>query len=257
MKVFDSHAHLDDNRYDADRDDVLERSLRELAGVVNPGTDLADSQVAVRLAQRYEHVWAAVGFHPHEARLMQAGDEARLAELASDPKVVAIGEIGLDYYYDHSPRDVQQAVLIRQLDLARQLSLPVIVHDRDAHGDVMAIIKREGKGLSGVFHCYSGSLEMAEELIKLGFYVSFGGPLTFNNAVKLQEVARKVPLERILLETDSPYLTPQPFRGQRNEPLHVRLVAERLAQLRGLTPAAVAEATTRNVETLFSLSVSR
>ena len=188
---------------------------------------------------------------------MQAGDEARLAELASDPKVVAIGEIGLDYYYDHSPRDVQQAVLIRQLDLARQLSLPVIVHDRDAHGDVMAIIKREGKGLSGVFHCYSGSLEMAEELIKLGFYVSFGGPLTFNNAVKLQEVARKVPLERILLETDSPYLTPQPFRGQRNEPLHVRLVAERLAQLRGLTPAAVAEATTRNVETLFSLSVSR
>ncbi len=257
MKVFDSHAHLDDNRYDADREEVLERSLRELAGVINPGTDLADSKVAVELARRYDRVWAAVGFHPHEARLMQAGDEARLAELTGEQKVVAIGEIGLDYYYDHSPRDVQQAVLTRQLDLARQLSLPVIIHDRDAHGDIMAIIKREGKGLPGVFHCYSGSLEMAQELIKLGFYVSFGGPLTFGNAVKLQEIARKVPLERVLLETDSPYLTPHPLRGRRNEPMHVRLVAEALAQLRGLPVEAVAEVTTRNVEALFGLSVSQ
>ena len=256
MKVFDSHAHLDDNRYDEDRDEVLERSLRELAGVINPGTDLEDSRLALALAKRYERVWAAVGFHPHEARLMQPGDEQRLAELAGDAKVVAIGEIGLDYFYDHSPREVQRSVLIRQLDLARQLALPVIIHDRDAHGDIMEIIKREGKGVPGVFHCFSGSWEMAQELLKCGFYVAFGGPLTFTNAVKLQEIARKVPLERILLETDSPYLTPHPLRGRRNEPVHVQLVAKLLAELRGLSVEAVAEATTNNVQALFGIKLT-
>jgi len=174
--------------------------------------------------------------------------------VGSEPKVVAIGEIGLDYYYDLSPRDVQQDVFIRHIDLARQLGKPIIIHDRDAHGDVMNIIKKEAKGIIGVFHCYSGSLEMAKEVLKLGFYVSFAGPVTFAKSTKLKEIAAAVPLDRLLVETDSPYLTPHPHRGRRNEPAHVRLVAEEIARLRGLSFEAVAEATTTNVKQLFHIS---
>ena len=255
MRVFDSHAHLNDERYDEDREAVIERTLAELAGMLHPGTQLEDSQAALVLAQRYERIWAAVGFHPHEADAMQSGDEQRLADLAADAKVVAIGEIGLDYFYDFSPRETQKAVLIRQLDLAKQLALPVIIHDRDAHGDVMQIIQQEGKGIRGVFHCFSGSWEMAKELLKKDFYLSFGGPLTFTKAAKLQDIAQKAPLDHILLETDSPYLTPHPLRGKRNEPANVKLVAEVMATLRGITVDEVATATNRNVETLFGISV--
>ncbi len=251
-KLFDSHVHLDDKSYDEDRDQVIAECLAELAGVINPGCDLGSSQVAVDLAERYAGIYAAVGFHPHEARLMQPGDEVKLAEWAKSNKVVAIGEIGLDYYYDHSPRQVQREVFVRQLDLARQLDFPVIIHSRDAHGEMLEIVKKEGLGVRGVFHCYSGSWEMAKELLKLGYYISFGGSLTFKNAVKTLEVARNVPLEKILLETDSPYLTPVPCRGKRNSPLLVKFVAQKLAEERGVDFAAIAGATTTNVCDLFS-----
>ncbi len=251
MKLFDSHAHLDDDAYAKDRESVIEECAAKLAGVLNPGCDLASSAKAVDFAERYPVMYAAVGFHPHEARLMQPGDEDRLAEWCRKEKVVAIGEIGLDYYYDHSPREVQKEVFVRQLDLARQLDLPVIIHNRDAHKDILDIVKKEGKGLRGVFHCYSGSWEMAQELLKEGWYLSFGGSLTFKNAVKTVEVARNTPLERILLETDAPYLTPVPLRGKRNAPLLVELVCERMALEKHMELEQITGLTTGNVYELF------
>ena len=167
--------------------------------------------------------------------------------------MVAVGEIGLDYHYDFSPREAQQAVFVRQLDLARQVGKPIIIHDREAHGDIMATVKREGRGLAGVFHCFSGSVEMAREVLKLGFYVSVAGPVTFANAHKLHEVVKAVPLERLLIETDSPYLTPVPFRGKRNEPAHVRYVAETVAGLLGMEVEALGAAATENTKRLFGI----
>ena len=254
IKPFDSHAHLYDQAYDADRAQVLAESARELSGLLIPGSDLASSRQAVELSEMYGNVYAAVGFHPHEARFMLAGDEDALAESAKNKKVVAIGEIGLDYYYDHSPRETQKTVFIRQLDLSRQLGLPVVIHDRDAHGDILAIMQKEGKGITGVFHCYSGSWEVAELLFKAGFYLSFGGSLTFKNAAKTVNVAQKAPLDRILIETDAPYLTPVPWRGQRNSPCLVKLVCEKLAELKGLPFEEVASVTAANARALFRLT---
>ena len=253
-KVFDSHAHLDDSAFDPDREEVLAACLAELAGVLNPGTDLDPSQKAADMAARYDNLYAAGGFHPHEARLMQPGDEDRLAAWAEQEKVVAIGEIGLDYYYDHSPRETQRAVFVRQLDLARQLSLPIILHDREAHGDMLEIIKKEGRGLRGVFHCYSGSWELAQTILRQGFYLALGGGLTFKNAAETREVAQNAPLERLLLETDAPYLTPAPWRGQRNQPGMVRHVCAKLAELRTMEQDEVARITTDNVCALFNLT---
>ena len=253
--LFDSHAHIDDKRFDSDRAETIERAAQNgVTGIINIGADMASSARSVELARQYAGVYAAVGIHPHDTKDAIDSDYDQLAQWVTEQaKVVAIGEIGLDYYYDWSPRDVQQAVFIRQLDLARQLKLPIILHDRDAHGDIMAIIKKEGQGLTGVFHCFSGSLEMAREVIKLGFYVSLAGPVTFEKSVKLKEIAAAVPIERLLVETDSPYLTPHPLRGRRNEPAHVRLVAEEVARLRGLPLEALAEATTANVKHLFKI----
>lgn len=253
--LFDSHAHIDDNRFDSDRLETIERARENgVTGIINIGADMASSARSVALAQAHEGIYAAVGIHPHDAKAAVNADYDRMAEwVEQEKKVVAIGEIGLDYYYDLSPREVQQEVFIRHIDLARQLRKPIIIHDRDAHGDVMNIIKKEAKGIIGVFHCYSGSLEMAKEVLKLGFYVSFAGPVTFAKSTKLKEIAAAVPLERLLVETDSPYLTPHPHRGRRNEPAHVRLVAEEVARLRGLSLEAVAEATTQNVKQLFHI----
>jgi TatD DNase family protein len=254
--LFDSHAHIDDSRFDSDQAETIERARENgVTGIINIGADMASSARSVALAKAYQGIYAAVGIHPHDAKSVAEADYDQLAEWVNkEAKVVAIGEIGLDYYYDLSPRDVQQTVFIRHIDLARQLGKPIIIHDRDAHGDVMSIVKKEAKGVIGVFHCYSGSLEMAKEVIKLGFYVSFAGPVTFAKSAKLKEIAAAVPLERLLVETDSPYLTPHPYRGRRNEPAHVRLVAEEVARLRGLSLEAVAEATTNNVKQLFSIS---
>ncbi len=253
--LFDSHAHIDDNRFDTDRDETIQRAVQNgVKGIINIGADMASSARSVELASRYEEIYAAVGIHPHDAKDAIDSDYEMMARwVAKEPKVVAIGEIGLDYYYDWSPRDVQQAVFIRQIDLARQLGKPIIIHDRDAHGDLLTIVKKEAQGMTGVFHCFSGSLEMAQEVIRLGFYVSFAGPVTFDKSVKVKEIAAAVPLDRLLVETDSPYLTPNPYRGRRNEPAHVRFVAEEIARLRNLPLEAVAEATTANVRQLFRI----
>lgn len=252
--LFDSHAHLDDERFNDEQDEVIARAAAAgVTGILNAGADMESSQRAVKLALKYPNVYAAVGMHPHDAKLMVNDDYDQLAAWACEPKVVAIGEIGLDYYYDHSPREIQQKVFIRQLELARQTGKPVIIHDRDAHADILAIVKDQGKGISGVFHCFSGSVEMMREVLKLGFYVSIAGPVTFPKSVKLKEVAIQVPLDRLLVETDCPYLTPHPHRGKRNEPAFVRLVAEEVARLRNMELPALAEATTANVKRLFSL----
>jgi TatD DNase family protein len=253
--LFDSHAHLDDEAFDADREEVIARALANgLTGMVNPGSCMKSSAAALALAQQHAAIYAAVGIHPHDA---DSADEAAYEQLlcwAQHPKVVAIGEIGLDYHYDFSPRSVQQDVFVKQLALARECDLPVILHDREAHGDILRLVKEQGQGVRGVFHCFSGSLEMAREVLNLGFYLSVGGTLTFKNAAKLPEIVKEVPFERLLLETDSPYLTPVPYRGRRNEPLHVRLVAEKVAELRGLSVEEVARQTTSNTCRCFGIT---
>ena len=253
--LFDSHAHLDDEAFDADRDEVIARALSNgLAGMVNPGACMKSSAAALALAEQHAAIYAAVGIHPHDADSADEAAYEQLLQLSRHPKVVAIGEIGLDYHYDFSPRSVQQEVFVKQLALAKECDLPVILHDREAHGDILRLVKEAGRGVRGVFHCFSGSLEMAREVLKLGFYLSVGGTLTFKNAAKLPEVVKEVPFERLLLETDSPYLTPAPYRGRRNEPLHVRLVAEKVAELRGLSVEEVARQTTANTYRCFGIA---
>lgn len=252
--LFDTHAHIDDEKFDGDREAVLERALENgVTRLLNVGADMASSRRSVELAGAHEMVYAAVGVHPHEVAGMTDGDYELLARWAKEDKVVAIGEIGLDYYYDLSPREDQKRHFAAQLDLARQTGLPVVVHDRDAHGDTMEILKREGKGLAGVVHCFAGSLEMASELVKMGWYLGVDGPVTFKNAAKLPEIMKKIPLERILIETDSPYLTPVPLRGRRNEPSFVRYVAEHVAKLRNMEFEAFARAAAQNACRLFQI----
>lgn len=252
--LFDSHAHVDDSRFDEDRNEVIKRAAEAgLVGILNAGACMESSARSITLAQEQDMVYAAVGIHPHDAKEAKDHDYEQLAVWSSLAKVVAIGEIGLDYYYDMSPRDVQQQVFVRHIDVARQMGKPIIIHDRDAHGDVMTILKKEAKGLTGVLHCFSGSLEMAKEVIKMGFYVSFAGPVTYAKDGKLKEVAASVPLERILVETDCPYLTPQPYRGRRNEPAHVKFTAEEVARVRGMDFEALAEAATANTKRLFGI----
>lgn len=252
LKPFDSHAHLDNAWYDEDRESVIEEAYQQVSGIINPACDMPTAKFALELAHKWTNIYAAVGFHPHEARHFLEKDLIEQAEMAKNSNVVAVGEIGLDYYYDHSPRDVQREVFIRHLDLARQLHLPIIIHDRDAHGDMMEIIKKEGKGLRGVFHCFSGSNEMATELLKMDFYLAFGGSLTFKNAVKTVAVIKNMPMDRVLLETDAPYLAPEPNRGKRNIPSYIQLVAEKVVAEKNLTYVEVIQQTNRNVQELFT-----
>ena len=250
----DSHAHIDDERFDADREEVVARALAAgVSLIVNIGADMASSARSVALAEKYPEIYAAVGMHPHDSQDMKETDYRQLEQWATHPKVVAIGEIGLDYHYDLSPRPVQKEVFLRQLDLARKTGKPFIIHEREAHADMLDIIRYAARGLNGVFHCFSGSVETAREYLKMGFYISVAGPVTFPKSVKTKEVAKAVPLDRLLVETDSPYLTPQPFRGKRNEPAHVRLVAEEIANLRDISLAELAAATTANVRRLFNI----
>lgn len=250
----DSHAHIDDERFDADREEVVARALAAgVSLIVNIGADMASSARSVALAEKYPGIYAAVGMHPHDSQEMQEADYRQLEQWATYPKVVAIGEIGLDYHYDLSPRPVQKEVFLRQLDLARKTGKPFIIHEREAHADMMDIIRNSARGLNGVFHCFSGSVETAREYLKMGFYISVAGPVTFPKSLKTKEVAKAVPLDRLLVETDSPYLTPQPFRGKRNEPAYVRLVAEEIANLRDISLAELAVATTANVRRLFNI----
>ncbi len=246
--LFDTHAHYDSRQFDADRDAVLSGLPgRGVSLVVNPGCDLPTSRKAVELAEQYPFVYAAVGFHPEELENASLSDLEEIRALAAHEKVVAIGEIGLDYYWvkDEAGRDKEKEFFRAQLALAEELGLPVIVHDREAHGDTLAIV-REFPNVKGVFHCYSGSVEMARELVDMGWMISFTGVLTYHNARKAVEVAQAVPMDRLMIETDSPYMAPVPHRGKRNDSGLVLHVCETLAALKGLTLEECAKITLQN-----------
>lgn len=252
--LFDTHAHYDDERFDGDREALLAGMPEKNVGlIVNPGCDISSSRTAVALAESFDFVYAAVGIHPENCGDFELGMIDRLRQMAKNPRVVAIGEIGLDYYWaENPPRELQQEVLRRQLRLAEELGLPVIIHDRDAHGDTLEIV-REFPRVRGVFHCFAGSVEMARELIKMGWMLSFNGAVTFKNAKRAPEVIAAVPLEKLMIETDAPYLTPVPHRGERNDSSYVRLVAEKIAQIKGLTPEEVEKATWENGRRFFGV----
>ncbi len=252
--LFDTHAHYDSRQFDADRDQVLSALPGQGVGlVVNPGCDLDSSRQAIGIAERYPFVYAAVGVHPEDCAGWQDTDVDELRSLAAHPKVVAIGEIGLDYYWkENPPREFQQRVFRAQLALARELDLPVIVHDREAHGDCLSII-REFPQVRGVFHCFSGSAEMAKELVGLGWMISFTGALTYKNARKAVEAAQAVPLDRIMIETDSPYMAPVPCRGERCHSGLVRHTCQRLAELRGISLEECARITFENGTEFYQL----
>jgi len=253
--LFDTHAHLDDDRFDKDRDETIMQCQRDgVELILNAGSNIETSVKAIALAKKYEFIYAAVGVHPHDAAEMDEETAGVLAALAGNKKVRAIGEIGLDYHYDFSLRDVQKQRFVEQIDLARQLKLPVIVHDREAHGEVMDIFKKTRiKEVGGVLHSFSGSAEMALECIKLGLYISISGPVTFENARKTVEAVKQVPLDMLLIETDSPYLTPVPYRGKRNYPGYVRFVAEKIAEIKGISFEEVARQTLENGKRLFGI----
>ena len=256
MELIDTHAHLDGEKFDADREEVIARARANgVVKIITMGDNLASSARSVALAEGFEPVYAAVGIHPEEAQPMTSADDDQLAAWAAQEKVVAIGEIGLDYYWekDEEKRALQRTIFVRQLDLARQLDLPVCIHDREAHGDMLKLLKTEGRGMRGVLHCYSGSWEMAAELLKGDWYFGIDGPLTYKNAAKLPEIVQRLPAERILVETDSPYLSPMPFRGKRNEPAHVLHVAEKAAELRGESLEVFARATRQNTRDLYGI----
>ncbi|MCI6358459.1 MAG: TatD family hydrolase [Clostridiales bacterium] len=250
---FDTHAHYDSSKFDADRDAVL-RALPEsgVTLVVDPGDNAERSRRAVELAQQYPHVYAAVGWHPEEAENWDENSLPAIRELAKQPKVCAIGEIGLDYYWDTTYRERQKEMFRAQIELALELDLPVIVHDREAHGDSLEIV-RDYPALRGVFHCFSGSVEMAQELLRRGWYLGFDGPITYKNAARAPEVIRICPMERILLETDSPYLAPVPNRGKRNDSRNLPYIAATVARIKDMPVEAVAAQTMENGKKLFGI----
>lgn len=253
MRLFDTHAHYDSSAFNPDRDEVLAALPAAGVGlVVNPGCDLPSSRAALALAERFPHVYAAAGIHPSDCAGTGEEDYAALRELCRHEKTVAVGEIGLDYYWkENPPKEFQIVVFRRQIELALELDLPVIVHDREAHGDSLAVVL-DYPELRGVFHCFSGSPEMAEILLKRGWYLGFDGPITYKNAAKAPEVAAVTPLNRILIETDSPYLTPVPFRGKRNDSRNLPYVIEKLAEWKGVTPEEMTRVTWENGLRLFS-----
>ena len=251
--LFDTHAHYDDAAFDADRDALLEALPASGVGlVIDPGCDVKSSEHALQLAARWPHVYAAVGIHPEELGGMAEGDPERIEALCTQDKCVAVGEIGLDYYWDASRKEEQKALFIEQLRLALRRDLPVIVHDREAHGDCLGIVRRF-PGLRGVFHCYSGSVEMAQELLKRGWYLGFDGPITYKNARKALEVLEICPLDRVLIETDSPYLSPVPMRGKRNDSRNLVYVTEKIAEIKGITTEEAAAITMENGKKLFNI----
>ena len=252
--LFDTHAHMDDRAFDADREELL-KSLPEqgIQLLMNPGCSLASSYNTSKLSQEYDYIYAAVGSHPDVADEVNEEVLEEYRKLCKlNPRIRAIGEIGLDYHYEDIPRDIQLRAFRMQMELARELKLPVIVHERDAHEDGMAVV-REFPDVTGVFHCYSGSAEMAKELIKRGWYIGFTGVLTFKNARKAVEVAASIPLDRIVLETDCPYMSPEPFRGKRNDPGKLYRMAEKLAEIRGLTVEEIHRITVENGKRLYRI----
>lgn len=254
--IFDSHAHYDDEDFDEDREEVLKAVKDSGIGyIVNAGANIESSRRSIDLAKKYDFVYAAVGIHPQDADEFKADSTGILKEFAMNEKVVAIGEIGLDYYYGGSEKEVQKRVFEEQVKLALELNLPVIVHDREAHGDIFDIVKKySSEGLKGVLHCYSGSPEMAEEYVKMGFYIGFTGVITFKNARKSIEVLERVPLERVLIETDCPYLAPIPFRGKRNDSGYLKYVVQKACETLNLEYDYFAQKTCTNAKTLFNIA---
>ncbi len=254
--LFDSHAHLNDERFDEDREELIS-SLQEKGVdlIVNPGADINTSISSIELANKYDFIYAAVGVHPHDVGELDDNAIDTLRQLAIDnKKVVAIGEIGLDYYYDNSPREVQKDWFIKQIELANELKLPIIIHDRDAHGDTFEIIKKyKSPEIGCVLHCYSGNVELAREYVKMGCYISLSGTVTFKNNKKTKEVAREIPLDRLFIETDSPYMAPTPHRGKRNDPSLVQFVADTIAIEKGISYEKVCEITKENAKRFFSI----
>lgn len=253
--LIDSHAHIQGKEYAGETAAVIERAraagVEQIIAVGGAG-DMSSNTEAVALADLFKNIYATVGMHPHDAKDVGPDELEKLKDLTLHPKVIAVGETGLDYYYDHSPRDVQRRVFAQFIHLARETELPIVVHERDAASDGAELLRSEGAGkLRGVIHCFTGNYEAARSYLDLGFYISFTGIITFKNAEALRDVARRVPLERILVETDSPYLTPVPHRGKRNEPAFVVETARRLAEVRGTTLEAIAAVTTSNFQRLM------
>lgn len=250
---FDTHAHYDDERFDNDRFEILDMLPEKgVELVVNAASDLLSAGKSIELAERYDYIFAAVGVHPHEAKSFDSTTVSNLRELGRHPKVVAIGEIGLDYHYNFSSKEEQARALYAQLELAKELDMPVIIHDREAHEDIMNAIKAF-PGIKGVFHCYSGSLEMAREIVGLGLYISFTGSITFKNARKAPEVVAWLPEDRIMIETDCPYMTPVPKRGERNDSGNLNLIASAVGRIRGITEAEAARLTLENGRRFFGI----
>jgi len=255
--LFDSHSHLDDKQFDHDRDLVIKRArLNDISYILNPGADFESSVKAVAIAEQYDFIYAAVGVHPHDAESMDDAMLARLEKLATNPVVKAIGEIGLDFYRDLSPRDIQIKWFVEQVRMAKRLKLPVIIHDREANEAVFKILKEEHAFETGVLlHCYSGSRELAMQYIKLGAMISIAGPVTYKNARKTVEVVEAVPLDRLMIETDAPYLSPEPNRGKRNEPMFVTHTCQRMATIKGIPYDEMAKATLENAIRFFKINV--
>lgn len=255
--MIDSHAHLDDPKFDLDRDSLINNLEKHgIEYVFNIGADIVSSRNSVALAEKYENIYAVVGIHPHDASSYNEEIEKELIELSKNKKVMAIGEIGLDYYYDNSPRDIQMEVFKKQIELAAKLNLPIVIHSRDAHKDTFDTLKEAHEkypDMRVLIHCYSSSVEMMREYMKLGFYIALGGAVTFKNSVIPKEVAKEVPLNRLLLETDSPYMAPVPLRGKRNEPMFVKYVVEEIASLRGINVEEVIEETSKNTKEFYGI----
>ncbi|MFJ7640568.1 MULTISPECIES: TatD family hydrolase [unclassified Peribacillus] len=254
--LFDTHVHVNAEQFNEDLEEVIERAQE--AGVKNMvvvGFDRPTITRAMELVEIYDFMFAAIGWHPVDAIDMTEEDLQWIEELSAHPKIVAIGEMGLDYHWDKSPKEIQKEVFRKQIRLAKKVKLPIIIHNREATADIVSILKEEGASeVGGIMHCFSGSAETALECIDMNFYISLGGPVTFKNAKKPKEVAAAVPLDRLLIETDCPYLAPHPFRGKRNEPSYVKLVAEQIADIKQLSVEEVSQATTSNAKKLFGIN---
>ncbi len=253
--LFDTHAHYYDEQFQHDLPQTISRAKQNGVGyILTASSDIASSVENISLAQKHDIFYAAVGIHPHNAANLNNSIISALADFAENPKVVAIGEIGLDYFYENSPREAQKIWFAKQISLARNVDLPIIVHDRDAHEDTMNILRSENaEDVGGVLHCYSGSVEMARQLLEMGFMISIAGPVTFKNARRLTDVVKFVPDDMILVETDAPYLAPEPYRGKRNESAYVKLVAEKIAEIKGKSLDYIIETTTSNAKRLFGI----
>lgn len=253
--IFDTHAHYDDERFEEDRDIVLkELPQKGISYILNAAASLESLDTTIALAEKYDFVYAALGIHPHDVDKMDEGVLDKIRKLSNNSKVVAIGEIGLDYYYDNSPRDTQRYWFEQQIELAKELNLPIIIHDRDAHEDTINIIKKtKVKQVGGVFHCFTGSAQMAMDMIQQNLYIAIGGAVTFKNARKTIEVVKAVPLENLLVETDCPYLSPEPYRGKRNNSSYLVHVVQKIAEIKGISESEVAETTLINAKKVFRL----